>query len=81
MISTLGEDEHVETAIVAIPMLEQEYLTDFVVQTLGENPYTLIVNGTGAFKHHLSVADCGIAGQKLASDFYGTSAPIVGGSS
>lgn len=50
------------------------------MQTLGEIPDNLIVNGTGTFKIHSSVADCGVTGRKLACDFYGTSAPIGGGS-
>ncbi len=77
---TINEFGHIETAIVAIPMLEVEDLTNFIVQTLGETPDTIIINGTGAFKHHSSVADCGVTGRKLACDFYGTSAPIGGGS-
>lgn len=77
---TLNDYGHIETAIVAIPMLEDEDLTDFIVKTLGETPDTLIINGTGTFKIHSSVADCGVTGRKLACDFYGTSAPIGGGS-
>ncbi len=77
---TLNCYEHIETAVVAIPMLIPEDLTVFIVQTLGEIPDNLIVNGTGTFKTHSSVADCGVTGRKLACDFYGTSAPIGGGS-
>lgn len=76
----LNDYEHIETAIVAIPMLEPEDLTVFIVQTLGEIPDTLIVNSTGVFKYHSSIADCGVTGRKLACDFYGTAAPIGGGS-
>lgn len=77
---TLNDFDHIETAVVAIPMLVPEDLTVFIVQTLGEIPDNLIVNGTGTFKTHSSVADCGVTGRKLACDFYGTSAPIGGGS-
>lgn len=77
---TLNDYDHIETAIVAIPMLEPEDLTVFIVQTLGEIPDTLIVNGTGTYKYHSSVADCGVTGRKLACDFYGTACPIGGGS-
>lgn len=77
---TLNHYGHIETAVVAIPMLEPENLTDFIIQTLGETPTTLIINGTGTFKTHSSVADCGITGRKLACDFYGTAASIGGGS-
>lgn len=77
---TLNDYGHIETAIVAIPMKEPEDLTDFITETLGEKPDNIIVNGTGTFKLHSSIADCGITGRKLACDFYGTSAPIGGGS-
>lgn len=77
---TLNDYDHIETAVVAIPMLEPEDLTTFIVQTLGEIPDNLIVNGTGAFKLHSSVADCGVTGRKLACDFYSTACPIGGGS-
>ena len=77
---TLNDYDHIETAIVAIPMLEPEDLTVFIVQTLGEIPDTLIVNGTGTYKYHSSVADCGVTGRKLTCDFYGTACPIGGGS-
>lgn len=77
---TLNHYGHIETAVVAIPMLEPENLTFFIVKTLGAMPDNLIINGTGAFKTHSSVADCGVTGRKLACDFYGTAAPIGGGS-
>ncbi len=77
---TLNDYGHIETAIVAIPMLAPEDLTGFIVKTLGETPNNIIINGIGIFKTHSSVADCGMTGRKLACDFYGTSAPIGGGS-
>lgn len=77
---TLNTYGHIETVIVAIPMLEPENLTFFIVKTLGAMPDNLIVNGTGAFKTHSSVADCGVTGRKLACDFYGAASPIGGGS-
>ena len=73
-------DEHIETAIVAIPMLHDEDLTDFIVSVLGEKPAHIIINGTGRYTYHSSIADCGITGRKLACDFYSTAAPIGGGS-
>lgn len=76
---TLSGDE-VETAIVAIPMLKPVDLTDFIIRVLGEKPDRIIVNGTGAYTRHSSVADCGITGRKLACDFYSTACPIGGGS-
>jgi S-adenosylmethionine synthetase len=76
---TLNGDK-VETAIVAIPMLHDEDLSDFVVSVLGEKPANLIINGTGRYTYHGSIADCGVTGRKLACDFYSTACPIGGGS-
>ena len=73
-------DDRVETAIVAIPMLQDEDLTDLIVSVLGERPERIIVNGTGRYTYHSSIADCGITGRKLACDFYSTACPIGGGS-
>ncbi len=77
---TLNHYGHIETVVVAIPMLEPEDLTFFIIKTLGAMPDNLIVNGTGSFKTHSSIADCGVTGRKLACDFYGTAAPLGGGS-
>ncbi len=68
------------TAIVAIPMLEPEDIKPFVVDVLGQEPKCIIVNGTGIYQFHSSIADCGITGRKLACDFYSTACPIGGGS-
>lgn len=76
---TLNDDK-IETAIVAIPMLHDEDLTDFVISVLGEKPAHIIINGTGRYTYHGSIADCGITGRKLACDFYSTASPIGGGS-
>ncbi len=77
---TLDEHGKILTAIVAIPMLKQQDLTDFIIQTLGQTPNELIINGTGVYTYHSSIADCGITGRKLACDFYSTSCAIGGGS-
>lgn len=77
---TLDDAGGVETAIVAIPMLKQEDITDFIVDTLGARPKHIIVNGTGIYQYHSSVADCGITGRKLACDFYSTASAVGGGS-
>lgn len=42
--------------------------------------FELIINGTGRYVRHSSVADCGTTGRKLAVDFYGGSGRIGGGS-
>lgn len=72
-------DGKIETAIVAIPMLADEDLTDFIVSTLGERPANIIINGTGRYTYHGPIADCGVTGRKLACDFYSTACPIGGG--
>lgn len=77
---TLNELGGVETVVVAVPMLKDVDLTTFIVLALGEEPKNIIVNGTGTYKYHSSVADCGVTGRKLACDFYGTACPIGGGS-
>ena len=77
---TLDDDGSIDTAIVAVPMLSNIDLTDFVIETLGERPKHIIVNGTGIYTYHSSIADCGITGRKLAVDFYSTACPIGGGS-
>ena len=73
-------NNHIETAIVAIPMLHEEDLTEFIVSVLGQKPENIIINGTGRYTYHGSVADCGITGRKLACDFYSTACPVGGGS-
>lgn len=76
---TLNDDK-IETAIVAIPMLNAVDLTEDIVAILGERPQNIIINGTGQYTRHGPVADCGITGRKLACDFYSTACPIGGGS-
>lgn len=73
-------DGRIETAIAAVPMRRQVDLTDFIVETLGERPRQIIVNGTGCYTCHSAIADCGITGRKLACDFYSGACPIGGGS-
>lgn len=77
---TLDDDGAIDTAIVAIPMQVDADLTDFVVRTLGSRPRHIIINGTGRYTYHASIADCGITGRKLACDFYSTACPVGGGS-
>lgn len=77
---TIDEQGAIQTAIAAVPMLQKEDLTAFIIETLGETPARIIVNGTGDYALHSAVADCGITGRKLACDFYSTACPIGGGS-
>lgn len=44
------------------------------------NDFSLTINGTGCYKIHSSVGDCGTTGRKLAVDFYGGNGHIGGGS-
>ena len=76
---TIDETGHITTAIVAVPMLTYRDLTDFIISVLGDKPDRIIINGTGIYQIHSSVADCGITGRKLACDFYAASCPIGGG--
>ncbi len=77
---TLDEDGSVNTVIAAVPMLQSTNLIDFVFDTLGEDPARIIINGTGVYKCHSSIADCGVTGRKLACDFYAGTCPVGGGS-
>lgn len=77
---TVDENGKVINAIVAIPMLRQQDLTQFIIDTLGQEPQDITVNGTGIYTYHSSIADCGVTGRKLACDFYSTASPIGGGS-
>lgn len=76
--------------IVAIPLLEDnnteyEAVIAVVNRVLAEygtanKEYELIINGTGRYLAHSSVADCGTTGRKLVVDFYGGNSRIGGGS-
>ena len=77
---TLNDNNEIDTAIVAVPMLQDTDLTDFVRQVLNQKINNIIINGTGRYTFHGPIADCGITGRKLACDFYSTAAPIGGGS-
>ena len=79
-ITINDKNKQIETAIIAIPMLKKEDLTEFIINSLEEKPKNIIVNGTGIYQYHSSIADCGITGRKLACDFYSTACPIGGGS-
>lgn len=73
----------VKKIIVAIPLLpssaEASSVEEFV-RSVVPGEYQLIINGTGRYTRHGSVADCGTTGRKLAVDFYGGNCRIGGGS-
>lgn len=84
------EDEEVKKVIVAIPLRDEgepAMVQQYVATLLGwrpeqgpQYPCEIIVNGTGRYTAHASVADCGTTGRKLAVDFYGGNCRIGGGS-
>lgn len=68
--------------IIAIPLLNEDAkraVEGYVLETVSGR-YKLIVNGTGRYVAHSTVADCGTTGRKLAVDFYGGNCLIGGGS-
>lgn len=72
----------VKRVICAIPLLsaaDKHKVLDFI-HTKIKGDYELILNGTGTYVKHASVADCGTTGRKLAVDFYGGNCRIGGGS-
>lgn len=82
-IKTLVQTDNniIKKVIVAIPLLTDNAnnVKDFVHSVLPGN-YELVINGTGFYKTHSSIADCGITGRKLAVDFYGGNCLVGGGS-
>ncbi len=76
------EDNAVKKVIVAIPLLHKVQIDTIkgVVRATIDGDYELIVNGTGRYVQHSSIADCGTTGRKLAVDFYGGNCLIGGGS-
>lgn len=78
------DDNQVKKVIVAIPLLPDTpvgKVKRFIRSKLkGLHGYKLIVNGTGRYVQHATIADCGTTGRKLAVDFYGGNCKIGGGS-
>lgn len=78
------DGNRVKKVIVAIPLMPDtpiRVVKKFVRSKLrGLHRYKLIVNGTGRYVQHSSIADCGTTGRKLAVDFYGGNCRIGGGS-
>lgn len=76
------DNGNISKVIVAIPLLpsqDSREVEDFVRAQIAGN-YNLIINGTGRYVQHGSIADCGTTGRKLAVDFYGGHCKIGGGS-
>ncbi|WP_434501546.1 methionine adenosyltransferase domain-containing protein [Prevotella sp.] len=75
------DDDVVKEIIVAIPLRDSEDSSkvEELVRNSVKGDYHLIINGTGVFRKHSSIADCGVTGRKLVVDFYGGNARIGGG--
>lgn len=75
---------NVEKVIVAIPLEDEDLWrkkkVEAIVRDIVVGDYTLIINGTGRYVSHASIADCGTTGRKLAVDFYGGNCKLGGGS-
>jgi len=82
----ITQDGHIVKVIVAVPLLHDglmKPITDFIRSEVRQDngaDYELVVNGTGRYVQHGTVADCGTTGRKLAVDFYGGGCKIGGGS-
>lgn len=81
------DGKKVRQVVVAAPYLGEEkmknhWVLDPIRQWLGEygKGAELIFNGTGRFTLHGPMGDAGVAGRKLAVDFYGGNCRIGGGS-
>lgn len=76
------DNDVITKVIVAIPLLptQNTQAVEKFVRSQIKGDYTLIINGTGRYVAHSSIADCGTTGRKLAVDFYGGNCRIGGGS-
>lgn len=77
----LDEEDKVIKVIVAAPMKTEKpklQIEEDIRKLVGN--CEIIINGTGAYITHSSVADCGTTGRKLAVDFYGGNCQVGGGS-
>lgn len=75
-------DGPVMQVVVAIPVLRNEAVNGVMslVERYAYKDAEIIINGTGCYKRHGTLADCGTTGRKLAVDFYGGACRIGGGS-
>ena len=70
----------ISKVIVAIPLQGSIDKVEAFVRDNIKGDYELIINGTGRYIKHSSIADCGTTGRKLVVDFYGNGCQIGGGS-
>lgn len=80
----ITDNDEVKKIIVAIPLLydQDKEQVERYVRTLADvgKDCVIIINGTGRYVQHSSIADCGTTGRKLVVDFYGGACRIGGGS-
>ena len=91
---TIAEDK-IDTVIVAVPLYYKltdivkgkaitykQLIEELIIANLSIDisDVKVIINGTGDYVEHSSIADCGITGRKLACDFYSVACPLGGGS-
>lgn len=76
----ITRNDKIEQVIAAVPTLtnDTKEIEDYIKFIL-QGDYSLIVNGTGVYKTHSPIADCGVTGRKLAVDFYGGNEKVGGG--
>ena len=77
---TLEDGKSVE-CVIAIPLApgdDEASVIETAKSIVGEE-CAIVVNGTGRYVAHGSVADCGTTGRKLVVDFYGGNSRIGGG--
>lgn len=81
----LGDDDNIEKVIAAVPCRSEpehkeilKLIENWCVEHQDETPQ-IILNGTGIYKTHGPLADCGVTGRKLAVDFYGGEFQVGGG--
>lgn len=77
-----SDDNTIKQIIAAVPTLndnDTNKIKELILNNIRGN-YKLILNGTGSYKCHSSIADCGVTGRKLAVDFYGGNEKVGGGS-
>lgn len=81
------DDDEIIKIIVAIPLdpergtATSEQIERYVrTHYFSSHNFDVIINGTGKYVKHSTIADCGTTGRKLAVDFYGGNCFIGGGS-
>ena len=72
----------VKKIIVAIPLLQSKdtAIVEEYLRSVLKYDCDVIINGTGRYVQHSTIADCGTTGRKLAVDFYGGACRLGGGS-